>query len=78
MLLGLGDDFTSFQNAAEECSRFDLSLMRTHLLDAVHEWVDASIECFERYGSYQVGSLDEAKSLEDGIHAIGTHELSSI
>lgn len=77
-MLGTSYQLTAFQQFAESGTRLDLSLVGTYLLDAVHEGVDAAVKSFERQGGNQVGPPREALCLEDGKHAVGTHELGAV
>ena len=78
MLLRTSDEFASFQDTAEESTRFDLSFVRAHLLDAIHERVDTSVKSLQWDGSNQVGAFDEAESFQDSIYTVGAHELGTI
>lgn len=78
VFLGLLDEFASFEDAAECVACLDLSFVRAHLLDAVHEGVDTSVESFERHGCDEVGPFEEASCLEDGEDTVGAHELRPV
>ena len=78
VLLGPGNEFAAFEQAAEVVARLNLSPVRADLLDAVHEGVDASVEGFERQGGDEVGPAREALGLEDGKDAVGRHELRAV
>ena len=52
--------------------------MRTHLLDAVEEGLDASVERFERHCSEHVKAIHEMPSVDKGLDAVGAHELGTV
>ena len=70
MLFGLYDDFTAFQHSSECGSGFYLAFMRTHLLDTIHERIDAAVKGFQGDG--------KTEGFEYGIHSVGTHKLGTI
>ena len=78
MLLGTGYQFAAFQQLAEVLACLYLSLVRTNLLDAVHEGVDASVEGFQGKGGNQVGFHGKTEGLEKGKDTVGTHELGAV
>ena len=78
VLFGLCDDFTAFQYSSECGSGFYLAFMRTHLLDTVHERIDAAVKGFQGDGGNEVGFLGKTEGFEYGIHSVGTHKLGTI
>ena len=78
MCLGLSYDFTFFQYTAECGSCLYLALVRSHLLDTIHERIKTSVESFKRNSGNEVGFLAQSERFQDGINTVGAHELCTV
>ena len=57
MLLGLLDEFASFEDMADVFGCIHLALVRTHFVDGTMEWFDTSVVGIKREGTNVVGPV---------------------